>query len=77
MAKNGPARRNRGFVDTSTVGRNGRDRKTKKRVERNIVLLSKEKYKVLVDLLRSIPGNGTLAAMILITELVDMYGGMK
>tara|TARA_R110000744_G_scaffold229729_1_gene347785 strand:- start:3906 stop:4139 length:234 start_codon:yes stop_codon:yes gene_type:complete len=77
MVTNGSTRRNRRFVDTCTVGRNGRDRKTKKRVERNIVLLSKEKYKVLVDLLRSIPGNGTLAAMILITELVDMYGGMK
>ncbi len=46
--------------------------KQKKHVERQIVLLAKEKYNTLVDLLRSIPGIGILAAMTLITELVDI-----
>ena len=44
----------------------------KKRIEKQIVLLAKEKYKANVDLLRSIPGIGILAAMTLITELVDI-----
>lgn len=44
----------------------------KKRVERQIVILAKEKYDPLVSLLRSIPGIGLLSAMTLILELVDI-----
>lgn len=44
----------------------------KKRIEKQIMLLAKEKYGTKVDLLRSIPGIGILAAMTLITELVDI-----
>lgn len=44
----------------------------KKRIEKQIVVLADRKYKKMVDLLRSIPGIGLLAAMTLIVELVDM-----
>lgn len=46
--------------------------KQKKVLEKQIVSLAKGKYEVIVGLLRSIPGIGILAAMTLITELVDI-----
>jgi transposase len=45
----------------------------KRKVERQIVLLSRsERYQGLVRILKSIPGVGLLTAMVLITELIDM-----
>ena len=44
----------------------------KKSIEKQIVLLAKGKYKVIVDLLCSIPGIGILTAMTLATEVVDI-----
>ncbi|RNL75288.1 IS110 family transposase [Sinomicrobium pectinilyticum] len=44
----------------------------KKNIEKQIIALAKGKYNQFVSLLRSIPGIGILAAMTLITELVNM-----
>lgn len=45
----------------------------KRTLEQQIIALAKGKYGALVTLLRSIPGIGILAAMTLITELVDIH----
>lgn len=48
-------------------------RTTRKKVDRQIVLLSKEpRYEKIVEYLRSIPGIGLLTAMVFITEIWDM-----